>query len=67
LTTFGTRAQVSDAIGGKTFQSTPQFNVTLLKDTPPEEEMQWGDWRDTTYGSTAAPPAPAFNQQHILV
>ena len=35
-------AQVSDAIGGKTFEQTPQFNVTLLRDTPPEAEMQWG-------------------------
>jgi hypothetical protein len=56
--------QVSSAIGGKTFTSTPQFNVTLLRDTPPEAEMQWGDWRNTTYVGGNAPP---FNADHALV
>jgi hypothetical protein len=56
--------QVSDSIDGKTFKSTPQFNVSLLRDTPPELGMQWGDWRDTTY---VGANAPLFNDQHILV
>jgi Multicopper oxidase len=58
--------QVSDSIGGKTFASTPTFNVTLLKNTPNSKEagVQWGDWRDTTYVTA---DAPMFNSTHVLV
>ena len=56
--------QVTDAVEGKTFTSTPQFNVSLLRNTPPELGMQWGDWRDTTY---VGANAPLFTQEHILV
>lgn len=55
---------MSDSIGSKTFTTTPQFNVTLLKDSPVQEQAEWGDWRDTTYISANA---PAFTGPYILV
>lgn len=55
---------MSDSIEGPAFGKTPPFNVSLLADVPVQPEAQWGDWRDTTYTTAAA---PQFNAAYIVV
>jgi hypothetical protein len=58
------RPQIRDALGGLTFSKTPAFNYTSLQLSPLTRSDEFGDDRNTTYGSPETIVAPPLTSSY---